>query len=211
MNGPEQGSAAWLAQRLGKVTASRMADVCAKTKSGYGASRRNYLAQLVAERLSGTVQESYSNAAMVWGTETEPHAADAYSFRTGLDLEECGFFDHPTIPQAGASPDRLVGADGLVEIKAPQTATHIDTLLDGAPDNRYVLQMDWQLACLPERKWVDFVSFDPRLPERLRLFIHRHHRDNKRIAELETEVRGFLKELDGKIAALNLVVLEKAA
>lgn len=198
-----------MAARLGKVTASRMADLCAKTKSGYGASRRNYLAQLVAERLTGVAQESYSNAAMQWGVETEPHAADAYSFRTGLDVEVCGFYDHPTIPMSGASPDRLVGNDGLVEIKCPNTATHIDTLLDGTPDSRYVLQMDWQLACTG-RQWCDFASFDPRLPERLRLFIHRHHRDPKRIEELEREVRLFLRELDGKIAALNLV-MEKAA
>lgn len=209
MTGPEQGSAEWLAQRLGKVTASRVADVCAKTQTGYGASRKNYLAQLVAERLSGTVQESYSNAAMQWGTETEPHAADAYSFRTGLDLDVCGFYDHPTIPMSGASPDRLVGSDGLVEIKCPLTSTHIDTLLDDSVDSRYVLQMQWQMACTG-RQWCDFVSFDPRLPERLRLFIKRVPRDNDRIAELEREVRLFLRELDGKIAALNMV-LEAAA
>ena len=209
MTGPEQGSPEWLQQRLGKVTASRMADLCAKTKTGYGASRKNYLAQLVAERLSGTVQESYTNAAMQGGTETEPHAADAYSFRTGLDVEGCGFFDHPTIPMSGASPDRLVGADGLVEIKCPNTATHIDTLLDDSVDGKYLLQMQWQMACTG-RQWCDFVSFDPRLPERLRLFIKRVPRDNDKIAELEREVRLFLRELDGKIAALNMV-LEAAA
>lgn len=198
-----------MAARLGKVTASRMADLCAKTKTGYGASRKNYLAQLVAERLSGAAQESYSNAAMQWGVETEPHAADAYSFRTGLDVDVCGFFDHPTIPMCGASPDRLVGADGLVEIKCPNTATHIDTLLDDFVPANYVLQMQWQMACTG-RKWCDFVSFDPRLPERLRLFIARVRRDEEKIAELEKEVRLFLRELDGKIAALNLV-MERAA
>ena len=205
-----QGSSEWLQQRLGKATASRMADLCAKTKSGYGASRRNYVAQLVAERLSGVVQESYSNAAMQWGTETEPFAAEAYSFRTDNDLTECGFFDHPSIPMAGASPDRLIGEDGLLEVKCPLTSTHIDTLLDGAPDRKYLLQMDWQMACTG-RKWVDFVSFDPRLPERLRLFVYRHNRDDKLIAELEDEVRQFLKEVDGKVAALNLVTLDRAA
>jgi putative phage-type endonuclease len=198
-----------MAARLGKVTASRMADLCAKTKSGYAASRRNYLAQLVAERLSGTPQESYTNAAMQWGIDTEPHAADAYSFHTGLDLDVCGFFDHPTIPQAGASPDRLVGNDGLVEIKCPNTATHIDTLLDDFVPRDYVLQIQWQLACTG-RQWCDFVSFDPRLPERLRLFIARVNRDPEKIAELEKEVRLFLRELEGKIAALELV-MEKAA
>ena len=199
-----------MAARLGKVTASRMADVCAKTKSGYGASRANYLAQLVAERLTGVVQESYSNAAMQWGVENEGFAADAYSFRTGLDLAVCGFFDHPSIPMAGASPDRLIGEDGLLEIKAPQTATHIDTLLDGGPDRKYLLQMQWQMVCTG-RKWCDFCSFDPRLPERLRLFIKRIPRDDKLIAELETEVKGFLRELDGKIAALNMVTMQEAA
>lgn len=208
---PVQGSPEWLQQRLGKVTASRMADVCAKIKSGYAASRANYLAQLLAERLTGTVQESYSNAAMQWGTDNEPYAADGYSFRTGNDLTECGFFDHPSIPMAGASPDRLIGEDGLLEIKCPNTSTHIDTLLDGGPDRKYVLQMQWQLACLPERKYVDFVSFDPRLPERLRLFIKRLPRDEALIATLETEVRAFLKKLDGKIAALELVDPLRAA
>lgn len=199
-----------MAQRLGKVTASRMADLCAKTKNGYAASRRNYLAQLVAERLSGTPQESYTNAAMQWGIDTEPHAADAYSFRTGLDLDLCGFFDHPTIAMAGASPDRLVGNDGLVEIKCPNTATHIDTLLDGTMDSRYVLQALWQMACTG-RKWCDLVSFDPRLPERWRLFVLRVGRDEERIKELEDEVRRFLREVDGKLAALNMVGAQEAA
>ena len=199
-----------MAARLGKVTASRMDDVCAKTKTGYAATRRDYLAQLVAERLTGKVQESYSNAAMQWGVENEGFAADAYSFRTGLDLDVCGFYDHPTIPMCGASPDRLVGNDGLVEIKCPKTANHIDTLLDGSPDRKYVLQMQWQMACTG-RQWCDFVSFDPRLPEHLRLFIKRIPRDDKKIAELETEVKAFLRELDGKIAALNLVTMQEAA
>ena len=198
-----------MAARLGKVTASRMADLCAKTKTGYGASRRNYLAQLVAERLTGAAQESYSNAAMQWGVENEGFAADAYSFRTGLDVDVCGFYDHPTIPMSGASPDRLVGNDGLVEIKCPNTATHIDTLLDDSVDGKYVLQMQWQLACTG-RQWCDFASFDPRLPERLRLFVRRVPRDAEKIAELEKETRLFLRELDGKIAALEMV-MEKAA
>lgn len=198
-----------MAARLGKVTASRMADLCAKTKTGYGASRRNYLAQLVAERLTGAAQESYSNAAMQWGVENEGFAADAYSFRTGLDVEVCGFYDHPTIPMSGASPDRLVGNDGLLEVKCPNTATHIDTLLDDSVDGKYILQMQWQMACTG-RQWCDFVSFDPRLPERLRLFVRRVPRDAEKIAELEKETRLFLRELDGKIAALNMV-MEKAA
>ena len=206
---PVHGSPEWLAQRLGKVTASRMDDVCAKTKTGYAATRRNYMAQLVAERLTGKGQESYTNTAMQWGTETEPYAADAYSFRTGLDVDVCGFYDHPTIPMSGASPDRFVGDDGLVEIKCPNTATHIDTLLDGTPDRKYVLQMQWQMACTG-RKWCDFASFDPRLPENLRLFICRIRRDDDQIKTLESEVRLFLRELDGKIAALTLVT-EKAA
>lgn len=206
----QQGSPEWLAARLGKVTASRISDLCAKTKTGYAASRRNYLAQLVAERLTGTVQESYTNGAMQWGLDTEPHAADAYSFRTGLDVEPCGFFDHPTIPMSGASPDRLVGADGLAEIKCPNTATHLDYLLDDQVPREYALQIHWQLACTG-RAWCDFVSFDPRLPENLRLFIKRVQRDDARIAEIETEVKAFLRELDGKIAALKMVTMQEAA
>lgn len=189
-----QGSPEWFAQRLGKVTASRIADVMAKTKSGYGASRATYMTQLLLERLTGTVAESYQNDAMKWGTETEPLARAAYEAHTGEIVEEVPMIQHPKIEAAGASPDGLVGDSGLLEIKCPTSATHVQTLLSGKPDNKYVLQMQWQMACTG-RAWCDFVSFDPRFPDRLRLFAARVKRDDALIGEIEKEVRHFLTEL----------------
>ena len=198
----QQGSDEWKAERLGKVTASRVADVIARTKSGWGASRANLMAALIAERLTGTPMESYTNAAMVHGIDTEPQARDAYSFYAGVDVEQVGFIAHPTIEMSGASPDGLVGNDGLVEIKCPSTATHIDTLLTGKIPEKYITQMQWQMACTG-RKWCDFVSFDPRMPESMRLFIKRVERDEKLIASLEKDVELFLREVETKVAALR--------
>lgn len=202
MSAVEQGSAEWHAMRLGCVTASRVSDVIAKTKTGWGASRGNYLAQLVAERLTGAVAESYSNAAMQWGTDTEPQARLAYEFRTDATVEQIAFIEHPSIPMSGASPDGLVGDDGLVEIKCPQTATHIETLKSGKVPAKYRTQMQWQMACTG-RAWCDFVSFDPRMPENMALWIERVTRDDDEIAELERLVTDFLAELDATVAELE--------
>jgi putative phage-type endonuclease len=191
----------WWAARLGKVTASRVADVVAKTKNGYSASRDNYMADLIVERLTGQKASSFSNAAMDWGVEQEPNARAAYSARTGELVEEVGFIDHPAITGSGASPDGLVG-EGCVEFKCPNTATHLDTLLADEVPGKYITQMQWQMACT-RRPWCDFVSYDPRLPEHLQLLIVRVPRDDKRIAELEAEVRKFLAEVDEKVTKLK--------
>lgn len=198
----EQGSPEWFAQRLGKVTASRVADVIAKTKTGYSTSRDNYMAQLVCERMTNTVAESYSNSAMQWGTETEPLARAAYEAHADVLVDEVAMIQHPTIESAGASPDGLVGDDGQLEIKCPNTATHIDTLLSQTVPGKYITQMQWQMACTG-RQWCDFVSFDPRMSDGLQLFVKRVPRDNAYIAMLEEEVKKFLVELDGKIMKLN--------
>jgi putative phage-type endonuclease len=197
-----QGSEAWHQIRLGKVTASRVADVIAKTKTGYSASRKNYAAELIVERLTGQRQEGFTNAAMQWGTDNEPAAREAYEFKSGLWVDQVGFLVHPRIKDSGASPDGLVGDDGMLEIKCPNTATHLDTLTSGKPDGRYITQMQWQMACA-DRAWCDFASFDPRLPEELRLFVTRIERDDDLIAELETEVVAFLVELDARIGDLT--------
>ena len=197
-----QGTADWHKARLGKVTASRVADVIAKTKTGYGASRKNYMAELVAERLTGAPTESYINAAMKWGTDTEPQARAAYEFFRDAAVVEVGFVPHPKIAMSGASPDGLIGDDGVLELKCPQPATHIDTLLAKAIPDKYIVQMQWQMACAG-RAWCDFASFDPRMPEDLRLFVKRVHRDDVRISELEREIGAFLAELDATIAALR--------
>jgi putative phage-type endonuclease len=206
-----QGSAEWLAARIGKLTASRLADAIAKTKSGWGASRANYMAELIAERLTGAAAEQYTNAAMAWGTATEPEARAAYCFRTDSDVTEVGFIPHPTIEMAGCSPDGLVGDEGLVEFKCPNTATHLETLLGGPIPAKYITQTGWQLACHPKRKWCDWVSFDPRLPEHMRLFIYRIKRDDAFIAGLERDAREFLAEVDAKVRALAEKYGQRAA
>ncbi len=197
-----QGTSEWHAIRLGKVTASRMADVVGRTKTGYGAGRKNYMAELVAERLTGTRSEGFTNAAMQWGTDMEPDARAAYQFHANTRVEQVGFLPHPTIGDTGASPDGLVAADGMVEIKCPNTATHIETLLGGSVPEKYYLQMQWQMAC-SGRQWCDFASFDPRLPESMSLYVQRIPRDDARIAELETEVVGFLSELRDTVDRLR--------
>lgn len=197
-----QGSPEWLAVRVGKITASRMADMLAKIKVGWGASRANYAAELLCERLTGAGARRYVNDEMRWGTEQEPYARQAYSERNGVDVFEVGFIDHPELERAGASPDGYVGDDGLVEFKAPNTATHIDTLLRGVVPERYLLQMQFQMACAG-RDWCDFVSWDPRLPEHMRLFIRRVPRDASLILSLEHETAAFDAEIEAQIAALS--------
>lgn len=198
----EQRTEEWFAARLGKVTASRVADVIAKTKTGYGASRANYMAELICERLTGAKGESFVSTAMLWGTETEPQARAAYETASGCLVEETGYVPHGTITESGASPDGLVGDDGLLEIKCPQTATHMDTLLSESVPAKYITQMQWQMACTG-RQWCDFVSYDPRLPDRMKVFVKRVPRDDAFIEHLEKEVNLFLAEMAEKLSKLE--------
>ena len=198
-----QGTDEWHQARLGKVTASGVADVMASGRGGKpSATRANYEARLVAERLSGHPTETFQSAAMLHGTETEGQARACYALETGNAVAEVGFVDHPTIAFAGASPDGLVGDDGLVEIKCPNTATHIATLLGGSIPDAYMKQMQFQMACTG-RKWCDFVSFDPRMPDELQLRVTRVPADPAMIAEIETAVREFLGDVTATIAALS--------
>ena len=197
-----QQSPEWFAQRCGKATASRISDIVSKTKTGYSASRANYMAQLVVERMTQTIAESYSNVAMEWGTENEPFARAAYEIKTGNTVDQVGSIDHPTIPMSSASPDGLIGNWGCLEIKCPNTSTHIETLLGAEPVKKYYDQMQWQMACT-NRSWCDFVSFDPRMPAHLQLFVKRIERNDVYIAELESEVIQFLAEVDDKVKKLN--------
>ena len=200
----EQGTDEWFTIRIGKVTASRVADVIAKTKTGYSATRDNYMAQLVCERLTGQKGESFSNAAMQHGTDTEPLARASYEALKDVLVDEVGFVPHPSIEMAGASPDGLVGDDGLLEIKCPNTATHIETLLSQSVPGKYNTQMQFQMACTG-RQWCDFVSFDNRLPAELQLFVTRVPRDEVFIRLIESEIVQFLAELDDKINKLMKV------
>lgn len=208
----EQRSSDWFAIRCGKVTASRIADLMARTKTGYSTSRANYRAQLVVERLTGTVESSFCSPAMQHGIDTEAEAREAYRQHMLCTVEELAFAEHPTIAMAGASPDGLIGDDGLVEIKCPITATHIDTLLSATVPDKYLKQMQFQMACTG-RTWCDFVSYDNRLPERMRLFVSRVPRDDALIREIEAEVVSFLGEVEdivGKLSAQFECELEAA-
>lgn len=198
----EQRTEEWYAARLGKVTASRVADLMAKTKSGPSASRTNYMAELIVERLTGQRTEGFTNAAMQWGTDTEPQARAAYEFLTDADVTEVGFCAHPLIADFGASPDGVIGDLGLVEIKCPNTAAHLETLLSGEVPSKYMTQMQAQMACTG-RAWCDFVSFDPRMPGDMQMFVKRVARDDAAIAQMEAEIATFLSELDQKLDALR--------
>lgn len=198
----QQGSDEWRALRCGKVTASRIVDIMAKTKSGPSASRMNYLAELVAERLTGTPADNFQSSEMRRGNEVEPDARTAYEFRANCDVLQIAFVPHPSIADAGASPDGLVGADGLVEIKCPNTATHIESLIAREAPTKYIKQMQFQMACTG-RKWCDFISYDPRMPDHMQLLIVRVKRDEILIAEMEREIRAFLKEVEDKVTALR--------
>ena len=202
MSDIEQGTPEWFKQRCGKATASRISDIVAKTKSGYSTSRANYMAQLVVERMTNQVAESYSNAAMEWGVENETFARAAYEAKTGNMVDQVGAIDHPRIPLSAASPDGLVSDDGCLEIKCPNTATHIDTILGEPIAKKYYDQMQWQMRCA-NRDWCDFVSYDPRMPSHLQLFIKRVERNILYIAQLEMEVIQFLAEVDDKVKKLN--------
>ncbi|HFG9585857.1 TPA: lambda exonuclease family protein [Salmonella enterica subsp. enterica serovar Victoria] len=205
----EQRSPEWFAARCGKVTASRLYDVMARTKSGYAASRQNYMAELICQRLTGKQEEGFTNAAMMRGTELEPVAREMYALNEfDAVISEVGLIDHPTITGFAASPDGLVNDDGLVEIKCPNTWTHLQALKTGAPKRQYLLQMHAQMMCTG-RKWCDFVSFDDRLPPELAYFKTRINFDEVLAAEIEQEVVKFLAELETEIQ--NITHQESAA
>jgi len=196
----EQRSEEWFQARLGLVTASRVVDVLAKIKSGESASRRNYKIQLVSERLTGERQETYINQAMQDGIDREQFARDRYVQQFG-EVEEVGFVKHPTL-EAGASPDGMVGDDGIIEIKCPMGSTHTETLMTQDIPSKYVPQVQFQLL-VTGRKWCDFVSYNPMFPEHLQVFVKRIEADPVYQKELESEVRKFLEEVDDVINKLK--------
>ena len=205
----EQRTEEWFQQRLGKVTASRISDVIAKTKTGVSTSRQNYLVQLVSERLTGKKGDSFVNQAMLDGIERESAARELYMRTRGVSVTEVGFFDHPIIKNSGASPDGAVNAEedgkcaGLIEIKCPIETTHTNTLMSKTVPSKYIPQIQWQLACTNAR-WVDFVSYNPNFPEELQLFVARVDRDDSYIiGELEAEVIKFLDEVEQTIIKLK--------
>jgi putative phage-type endonuclease len=198
----EQRTPEWIEARIGKVTASRIDCVLAEIKKGEAASRRNYRAEIVIETLTGLPADNYISKEMQWGIDTEPFARAAYELQNDVMVATVGFANHPAIARFGASPDGLVGEDGLVEIKCPNTATHLDYLLTGEVPADYQPQMLVAMACTG-RDWCDFVSFDPRMPQHLQLFVRRFERDNFRITEIEQKVEKFLDEVDEMLMRLD--------
>lgn len=198
----EQGSPEWFECRRGKVTASRVADIIAKTKTGPSTSRQNYLIELALQHATGNIEPSYTNEAMQWGIDNEAQARVAYEVESGSFVDQVGFIDHPTIANFGASPDGLVGGVGLVEIKCPNSATHWSYIKAGKPPQKYITQMQTQL-CVTGREWCDFVSFDPRMPEKNQLFVVRVNRDPDYIKMIEQEVEAFNAEVLKEVISMK--------
>ena len=202
----EQRSDAWFAARCGSLGASQIADAVAVLKDGKtpAATSANIAAKLVIERLTETQEDGFKSAAMQWGIDQEDNAKRAYEAATGEFVSDVGLYTHPTIKGTHASPDGLVAVDGLLEIKCPNSATHIETLKTGKVAKSYIYQMQWQMACTG-RAWCDYVSFDPRMPEHLQLFVQRHERDDKLIGELEAKVQAFLQRVQDDLDALSTI------
>lgn len=194
----------WMRARIGKLTASRIVDVLAKTKTGYSTSRENYAVELALERITGQRTEGFVSASMQWGIDTEPHARAAYEMQAGVLVQEVGFVDHPVIDMAGASPDGLIGPDGLIEIKCPDSKQHLSYLRGKTPPKKYQPQMLWQLACT-RRKWCEFVSYDPRMPEGLRLFVVRYTPTTDELVMIEKEAETFLCEVAAIVQEIDAI------
>ena len=198
----QQGTDEWHQLRLGKVTASRVADILAKTKTGASASRQNYLIELALQRATKVIEPSYTNSAMEWGTATEPQARVAYEVASHNFVDQVAFVDHPTIEWFCCSPDGLVGNEGLIEIKCPNSATHWEYYKSKEPPKKYWIQMQAQMA-VTGRKWCDFVSFDPRMPERSQLLIVNVPRDSEFILFMEAEIKQFLNEVQTEVTLME--------
>ena len=202
MDNMEQGTQAWLEARAGSLGASQVADALATTKSGWAASRANVRAQLVRERLTGQPTDTFCSAAMQRGKDLEPQARAMYEFQTGAEVEEIALIRHPSIEGSHCSPDGLCGGDGMLEIKCCGDARHYEVLQGDEPEDSYVKQCRWQMA-VTGRAWVDLAYFNPDWPAKMQLVIHRIGRDEAAIAEMETEVRKFLDEVNKAEADLR--------
>ena len=198
----QQGTPEWHQLRLGKVTASRVADILAKTKTGPSASRQNYLIELALQRTTGIIQESYSNSAMEWGTQTEPQARVAYEVKSGNFVDQVPFIDHPNIEWFGCSPDGLVSDRGLVEIKCMQPKGHWEVIKTKEIPKNYWIQQQAQLSCT-NREWNDYVGFNPIFPDKSQLFIKRTYRDEVFITEMELEIKKFLDEVEVEVQLMR--------
>lgn len=186
----QQGSQEWLDARVGKITASRVS-MLYSGKATYRRLKR----EIVLERITEMKTEMFQSEAMVWGVETEPLARAAYEFEYDCEVELAGFILHPELDGFGCSPDGLIDDDGLIEIKCPNTNTHLAYIQEDKAPKKYIPQIQAQLA-VTNRMWCDFVSYDPRVNEDVQLFVVRVQRDDEYIADLLNRVRAFLDDVN---------------
>ena len=198
----EQGSAEWLSLRLGKVTASKVSDVLSKGRgSAPSKMSETYMIELIAEVLTGNSKPFFENDAMRWGTETEPQARAMYAVNNDfVDVKEVAFVEHNE--QIGISPDGLIGEDGLLEAKCPNTTTQLKRALSDDYSADYKAQIQMQLW-VTEREWCDFLSFDPRLDCEAGYLQQRVFRDEEYIEEMKTKVYAFVEKMNEIIEQLT--------
>jgi len=206
----QQGSEEWKQARCGSLGASVIHEIVARTKTGFSTSRENRKTALVLERLTGRPEATYQSEAMLAGTEREPAARFEYAMKSGSEIEEVGLILHPTIAGTHASPDGLIGRDGMLEIKCMQPTGHLKVFTTRTFDDRHRKQMAWQLACA-QREWVDFVAYSPEFPKEMQLRIIRYYREDKLTTELEIAAREFLAEVDATVADLRKEFMQGAA
>ena len=194
----EQRTHAWLMARVGHATGSRFRDVMSRLKTGAPAqARKDYMMQLVVERLTGQPTSQYVNQFMQWGVEHESAARDAFIQRSGMQVDEVGFIKHPTL-MAGVSPDGVLElGDAILEIKCPTSITHATTLEYGMDDSHHA-QVQGAMW-ITNAKYAMFVSYDPRFPAGPDLYMQRVERNEAFINALENEVTQFLSEVDQKV------------
>lgn len=196
----DQSSPEWVVCRIGRITGSRVPDALKTIKSGaFAASRIDYAYDLALERLTGEPQgPDLSNVSWVQdGKAWEADARALYEFRYNVTVEQIGFATHDELPMFGASPDGLIGDDGVLEIKAPKAKTHLQYLLGKVPPADYLGQMDAEIVCTG-RKWCDFVSYNPKFPPHLQFFCVRYTPEQEKLRELEKAVVVF----DGEVEAI---------
>ncbi|MFU8928327.1 lambda exonuclease family protein [Acinetobacter puyangensis] len=192
----------WFASRVGKMTASQIKDIDAKPQKGKAYNAVTL--KILTERLTGVAAETPTTQQMQWGIDNEVHAIGEYEILTEQFVRGCELIDHHAIAMSGASPDGLVGEDGQIEVKCPNTTTHINTLLTREIPNEYVPQITWQLACT-RRKWCDFISYDPRMPIGLQIIVIRVFAKDLDISGYEQKVILFNRQVDQAISDIKSV------
>ena len=199
IRGIEQGSPEWMALRIGKIGGSRVADVLTEGRSGAESlTRRKYKNELIRERLTGRKLDTYKTPAMQRGIDLEPMARAWYEVKYNTFVDQVAIVLHPSINGGQCSPDGIVEAtNSLIEIKIPNPENHLDNILTGGKQlEQYYDQVQWQLACMPEKEFCDLVSYDPEMPDHLQGFVKRIYRDDKYIQAMQNAVIAFLSDIE---------------